>query len=600
MIQILKYLKYSNDMKISLSESEFPISKDEVKELVEMGVLRLLYGGSIDDDEFMIAKWEIPKKIMEYVLDMPGKISRKQLLCDFDLQEYYVNKLLKEGKLIRVEKGVYEVNKVDIKKKNIKSAQKLTVTDKLMKAIEQENLDKALSILEETKGEELLELSKNLWKWLLPKIVKKEVSISDSDSLDEQITVEETSPVTIEDVCVLDSSLEEKGVVSNDSSTEMTQSKGISLEELLKLFYLNLKSDPLVAKEYLMQYKRMCEKKKIEFNYYLLGKVNQSIANLGVSPEQIAREKKLLFKIKLLLESSPTVDEFNEIMNEFDSLYKNRGVLSNLYHGFYEKSRDNHVLAASYFEKVLEVEPWNQAALNNLVNSLYYTKDYHSSLKAYKQLLKYYPKTSNWLGRYTVAKTYIALPSKKRYEKARKIFDFEGDIKYQKYKEEYLKRLIGKMEKLLKYQIERLEENVRAKEVFFSVKKIQLIIENLEYYKEMLNYFQISPEEIEKAMQEDEGMMTYVSDIIDFMNCDSSGFINFSNVEFHINELDIEEDERLLYYLAAARIFLINHFPKQAEYYLKLVRNTKEKSKKIKEQYQQLERNKTLYLNMNK
>ncbi|MDE5587119.1 MAG: hypothetical protein K2I72_01955, partial [Bacilli bacterium] len=323
---------------------------------------------------------------------------------------------------------------------------------------------------------------------------------------------------------------------------------------------------------------------------------------LGVPKEQLDKEKKLLAEAKKLLQpiTPADVDKFNDIMEEFDCLYQNRGVLSNLYHGFHEADGNNYSLASFYFREVLKIEPWNKKALESLSRTLFYSKDYSNLLEVNKQLLKYYPELPNWIIRYDVARSYLRQYSKNTYSELRKLSDLEADSQTSKYKRKYLKGIIKTLEKELAFRIELLG-NEDDRNVSSKVKNIRLINKELEYYEEVLSCLQISNEEIEKATEEDELMMSYMGDIIDFMNYGSDdGSLSFPKVEDCINKLDVEEEERLLYYLAAARVFLLNNYPKQAEHYLKLVRNSKNKPEIIKKRYEQLERNKILYLNKRK
>ena len=600
MIKILKYLKNYQRVTVCSMTSDMDISKDEIEELCDLGIL---YESRWGIDSFSVSDRKRTNRIIELLLSSQKEIT-KQELFSLGISDYYIKKLLKDGRIVQVGRGIYHSREVNPKTEDTHIPQNLTVTEEIMQAIEKENLDEVLKILEETQGNEFIKLSRNLWKWVLPKIIKKETFISDSHSVVEEniepMEVGETVSETMEDVSFSDSTLEEaEEAVPMVVSEEKTKKEVISFEELLDLFYLNLESDPIIAKEYIMQYKRMCENKKIIFNYNLLSLVNIEIANLGVSSKQLDKEKELLAEVKQLLQTSPSTDEFNKIMNEFDYLYQDRGVLSNLYHGLYEESRNNDTLAASYFREVLAVEPWNEKALYGLSRVLYYSKD-PDLLRVNKQLLKYYPEVSNWLIRYEIAKSYIGKYGRKAYKaysELRKISDFEVDNQSPKYKKRYLNGIIERLEKELEYQIRWLEKADEG-DVIPKVKNIRLINEEIEYYKETLNCLEISTKEIKKATKEDEFMMPYMSDIIDFMNCDSNdGSISFPNVEVCINQLGVEEEERMLYYLAAARVFLLNHYPKQAEHYLKLVRNTKNKPEIIKKQYEQLERNKTLYLN---
>ena len=505
---------------------------------------------------------------------------------------------MEEGKIKMVRKNVYQSNIVDGKEENVTSSQNLFVTEEMMRAIEQGNLDEVLQILEETQGTEFIELSKSLWKWLLTKMLTKETPILDIQPVTEEENDSEVDDF-VEEELPPEETKEQVGIPI-PKEKKIIEQEEITLDELLDCFYLNLESDPIVAKEYLMRYKKLCEKQNIVFNYNLLTLVEKNVVNVGVPSQQLELEKELFHQIRKSLKGSLKETEFRNAIEEFDRLYQNRGAWSYIYHGLYEQRIGNYSLASSYFRKALEVEPWNYKALRNLIYVLYCDKKFWETPIAAKRLLKYYPDTYDWQVRYELARSYIGLIDAEKSKLLRELSNFEAyDDQSMKSREKYLEMVIKKLEKEIIFRQKNLDF-MDERNIASEVKKIDLLIRELEYHEEAFDCFQISSQEIKEAITEEDRIVDYLSEIIDFMNCNSNGTINFSDVEKCINELEIEEEERLFYYLVAARVFLLNHYPKQAEHYLKLVRSTKNKPESIKKQYEQLERNKTLYLNKNR
>ncbi len=477
--------------------------------------------------------------------------------------------------------------------KNSKN-QSLEITEEIMQAIEQGKLETVINILEETEGEEFIKLSKNLWKWVLTQILSKNEEKKKSNEFFKTFIEQEKTENREKEKPAVETT---QTIEINQKSTPEPQDskEKKSIDEIWNLYQENRKSNPIIAKEFLLKFIEQCKKEGIPFyNYMAITNINEKIANLGIPLEQIEKEKELVKQIKDIIRMKASPEKFDTLkilVDEFSKLYQDRGVLGPLYKGAYQSAINNHEKAIEYYNQVLKEEPWNQFALKSYSFSLIAQHNFSKAIRVLKKTLEYYP--MDLTSKVRLAKTCIWTD---KISQLRKLNDASKFLTNKDFYD-YLTIVITNLEEKIDLEIHNLNSKSRKDSLY---KKLELLKEELTSHQELQaqlsNYSSVTREMLEDYSP----MIPYEAEVYENILNEKDGSIQPEQLNHYIQNIEIREDEKMLLYIAAAKICFIHQFPKYGEQYLTLVSKEHSKPSFVREQYNQCRKNKKLYLNQHK
>ncbi len=627
MIEILKYLKGKTYFMPS-GNNDVCMTKEEISNLCELGIL---YGYMRETDSFYVSSRKRTNKMMEILLDSKKEITKHELNVVFGISDYHIRKLLDDGKLILVKRGVYQSNVVKVEMESTALPQNLTVTEEMMKAIDENNLPEVLNLLEETEKNEFIELSRNLWKWVMTQILgnesikaetpkqeqieqcPKESEVFDDISiLEEETQKQESSVVSIETEELQVELSSEESEEENFSSTTTTESSddvleleldhmdyiptGLPLEELYRLYLKNRYNDPSLAKEFLLEYKDQCEERNIPFDYLQLKKINRLVEDFNISSDQLAKERELKLRIKHFLKRELNLNELKDLeeaLNQFDDLYQDRGVQSILYGGDYQAKIGNYSEALKIYNSLLQKEPWNTTIYHKISSVFLKMGSVEKLIHTLETSLHYVPYDDYW--RAQLAFAYI---EKEKFSKMRELVASDRFKNFSQYG-----LCIRAIIKRLSTQIYQYEKYLSSNISFTYSKKIKnkmdVIILELEYYQELYSQLKDYSDLDEEMMTGNYFLKEYEDEVYNVTIDSETLNICPRRLEEYVEnfQTSIPMDEELLLYIAAAKIMFTHKWSKHGEHYLKLVRQVHSSNPAIQREYQQLIKNKKLYLN---
>ena len=385
---------------------------------------------------------------------------------------------------------------------------------------------------------------------------------------------------------------------NNNSSKEDFMFRSIETDEekLERLFYnyrVNLNNDPVLAKEYLLKYVDLCRKLKITFDYNLISQLNDKIFNLNIPKWQLKEEEKLSKQIEEFLRKKPNSNQFRqvpELINKYNILYKDRGFYAKYYRGCYENYLKNYKKSINIFNDILKSDPENVLVLRKIMFSYFNNFNFG---KCKDTIFKYLNYKENDTGVYILlAKCYVI---NGEFSKLQLLSDslMEGKKINQR---EYFKNIVNFLENTASDEKSKMFcfPDVAAKKAKF----LENLYPILEQHKEMLGMVLSESNETYDSLIEEYNNKEYEEKIYDCIYYNSDNMIDFSNIDSYIESFESENsEEKMLLYLAAAKILFQNKFVKQAEYYLKKVEQEKNKSDYIKKQYDIAVKTKKLHLN---
>lgn len=573
------------------------INDYEIKKLVSMNVLV-----KQERAAYQINEKVVKKLLLQELLENKEEVTRKQLL-DFGLSDYEIRKMLKNGTLFQLSRGVFTTRRENIKPEiNII----LTPIEKLQKAFTEKNVTEILKTIDEVSNEDYLPLSKEVLKLLITTVFSNEKDITtERETVTEELPVEEKKEIikeVIEDVDLPSPSKEEikepVKIVSNVEPIKimpkLPQTETMSLEKLWNLYSINAKSKPILAKGYLERYKELCKQQNVAFDYYELITNGNRIANLALSTEEKEEATKLTKEIHSLL-SQPANEKNRERLQQSIDRYReidqDRIFYGKYYQGCYERKYKNYSKAERIFEEILKENPENVLVLREICKLYCFQRKFK---KCEEKANQYLNLDVNDISIYlNLIRCYLA--NKKVY----KIDNLTNRIMYNDKIDitRYLKTVIG----LLNKKIEGLKEkSYRVPNLtnllFAEIKELQ---RSLEEHQDILNQVLCNKQKTTDSILDEYDLECYIDEVYDCV-CNNDGNINISNIKPYVENLNISLDERMLLYIAAAKLLFENKFPKQGQEYLNIVEHTEGKSSFVIEQHQRCQRNKSLYLNKQK
>jgi len=607
MVEVLKYLKDYEKISASILMMDYGVSKDEIETLCDLGILY-----EEEENEFYISSKKLTSKMIELLLSSPREITKKELTNVFGISDYHIHKLLNEDKLALVRRGVYQSTMANEKTQDLTIPTNLTATQKIVKAIEESNLSEVLRILDETQGNEFIELSKELWKWVMIQILGKEIvnkkKVTIPESIEEE--KEEVQTVLTSEERVKEPALEFKeesrekvplepinlttSTMESETSDMGYTPTGLPLGELYSLYLQNKYQNPILAKEFLLEYKDQCEIHHIKFNYLDLKGVNQLIEDFNIPSSQLEKERELKKQINSLMEerlNNIDLKQLDELLHQFSDLYQERGILSTLYRGDYQAKIRNYSEALLIYNSLLKKESWNITIYHRIASVLLKTGQINSLIPWLEKSLSLVPKDDYW--RSHLAFFYI---DKHKFLKARDLVELENFNKPGSY-EKCLRRIIVELEKqIAQYKIFAINSS-SASYCASLARRIESTSLELEHYQEL--YSQLADyQDLEEEMLTGESLLDPYVDEVYWASVDNeNGYIAPGKLEDYVQNLEISLDEELLFYIAAAKVMFIHKWPKHGEHYLKLVSKAHSENPTIKQEYQQCVKNKKLYLN---
>lgn len=633
MVEILKYLKDYDTNNLAKMTEDIGITEEEIQKLCD---LEILYGER--SDYFQVSSRKLTNQMIELLLSSSKEITKQELTA-FGVSDYYIRKLLADGRFTMVRKGVYQSNIANVKIENSTMSPNLTVTEEMMQAIKKSNLSEVLRILEETQKDEFTELSRSLWKWVMTQILgngpldkdepknqeAKEESIPDVTSVleeeeepDQKITEEAlelqkeitflkernmqkrliTITPTESDTKELESEVDSPELETDSSEPETDPMEytptGLPLGELYSLYLKNRYKDPMLAKEFLLEYRDQCEIHNIKFNYLDLKKVNRLIDEFHVPKEQLEQEQELKLQIKDLMNRDLTYEELNDldrILNQFYDLYQERGMIANLFRGDYQAKIGNHSEALKIYNSLLQKEPWNTTVYHRMASVLLKTKKVDQLIHVLETSLSYVPKDDFW--RTQLVFCYM---DKNKFSKVRELVQLENFHRLSQY-EWCLRTIILRLENILYQYKLNASGNISYTSLKKHDEKIERVNLELEYYQEL--YSQLADyHDFEEAMMTEESLLSTYEDEVYWATINKeNGNISPRKLEEYVKNIQISQDEELLLYIAAAKVMFTHKLSKHGEHYLKLVSKAHSKNPTVKQEYQQCIKNKKLYLN---
>jgi len=602
------------------------VTEEEISKLIELGAIKSTQINSI----YVINLGVVQTLITQYVIGNDKLISREKLIHN-GVSDGTIRKMIKEGMLFTVSRGRYSVREqaveipeksepveekteANIEKKEqaqasvvsisedvISNTTHLSISNDIMKKIEEGDLASILDMIEKTNGEEFISLSKQLWKWVFTNIFQNN-QVKTTPVLTKQEEVVKEKPVLEskkepveekEDIQVVKAEKKPSPII--EKKEEKTPKRtGLSLKELWNLYYSNKNSNPVVAKEFLKEIRDVSIEFGILFDYKELSIIDEYICGMNISREQRNEEKSIRYELNNLFKQSnktpSMVEKIEELVSKFLELYQARGVVGNAYKANLEALKGNYNEAISLYMSVLEKQPWNFIANKELCYLFSSMKNYSGSVRFAKNMLKYYP---NYVpGRKILAKYYIETYS---IQKLKELSNFEITDENKKYAISYFENVIS----MIQSKLDGLEK--------FSGMASEVTKKNRDNYNELTEelasyveiYAQLSDcSDIEEDMLQGESRLAlYEAEVYYATMNGEDNSIHPSKLEGHISNLEITSEDEMLLYIAAAKICFVNKMPKYGDYYLKKVSREKEKTDIVKEEYNQCVKNKKLYLN---
>lgn len=634
MVEILKYLKDYDTNNLAKMTEDIGITEEEVQKLCDLGIMHKQAG-----HWFAISSRERSRQAIEIILNSSKEITQQEWIIEFGLLDCQLRKLVEEGRLVMVRLGVYQSSMENVKIENTIGCPNLTVTEEMMQAIKKSNLSEVLRILEETQKDEFTELSRSLWKWVMTQILgngpldkdepknqeAKEESIPDVTSVleeeeepDQKITEEAlelqkeitflkernmqkrliTITPTESDTKELESEVDSPELETDSSEPETDPMEytptGLPLGELYSLYLKNRYKDPMLAKEFLLEYRDQCEIHNIKFNYLDLKKVNRLIDEFHVPKEQLEQEQELKLQIKDLMNRDLTYEELNDldrILNQFYDLYQERGMIANLFRGDYQAKIGNHSEALKIYNSLLQKEPWNTTIYHRMASVLLKTKKVDQLIHVLETSLSYVPKDDFWR-----AQLVFCYMDKNKFSKVRELVQLENFHRLSQY-EWCLRTIILRLENILYQYKLNASGNISYTSLKKHDEKIERVDLELEYYQEL--YSQLADyHDFEEAMMTEESLLSTYEDEVYWATINKeNGNISPRKLEEYVKNIQISQDEELLLYIAAAKVMFTHKLSKHGEHYLKLVSKAHSKNPTVKQEYQQCIKNKKLYLN---
>lgn len=634
MVEILKYLKDYDTNNLAKMTEDIGITEEEVQKLCDLGIMHKQAG-----HWFAISSRERSRQAIEIILNSSKEITQQEWIIEFGLLDCQLRKLVEEGRLVMVRLGVYQSSMENVKIENTIGCPNLTVTEEMMQAIKKSNLSEVLRILEETQKDEFTELSRSLWKWVMTQILgngpldkdepknqeAKEESIPDVTSVleeeeepDQKITEEAlelqkeitflkernmqkrliTITPTESDTKELESEVDSPELETDSSEPETDPMEytptGLPLGELYSLYLKNRYKDPMLAKEFLLEYRDQCEIHNIKFNYLDLKKVNRLIDEFHVPKEQLEQEQELKLQIKDLMNRDLTYEELNDldrILNQFYDLYQERGMIANLFRGDYQAKIGNHSEALKIYNSLLQKELWNTTIYHRMASVLLKTKKVDQLIHVLETSLSYVPKDDFWR-----AQLVFCYMDKNKFSKVRELVQLENFHRLSQY-EWCLRTIILRLENILYQYKLNASGNISYTSLKKHDEKIERVDLELEYYQEL--YSQLADyHDFEEAMMTEESLLSTYEDEVYWATINKeNGNISPRKLEEYVKNIQISQDEELLLYIAAAKVMFTHKLSKHGEHYLKLVSKAHSKNPTVKQEYQQCIKNKKLYLN---
>lgn len=603
------------------------VREEEISRLLELGVIKNTKEDTIYGINQGVLQTLIAKSIMKN-----DKLVTRDKLIHSGIADGTIRKMIKEGILFTVSRGMYSIREQEVEKEQleqieepkesiveeeikpvvvkevsvseevISNATNLSISSDIMKMIEEKDLASILNTIEQTNGEEFIELSKQLWKWVFTNILqnnqivvkpvtqKKEMVKEEVEQALQKVEEKKVSPTSV-------SKVEKESSTIKPKVTVLKQEKkrtGKSLEELWDLYYKNKTSNPVVAREFLEEIEDLSRELKIPFDYGELSLIDEFICAIPVPKSQLREEKNIRLELNNLFRQSnktaSTIQTIEDLVSQFLDYYQDRGVLGYSYRGRLESLKGNYKNAIDFHRKVLEKQPWNFTAHKDLSYSLFSLGNHSANVTVLKDMLKYYPDYIP--ARLRLARCYLETYS---LSKIKEVSNFEITDSNRKDAISYFENIIGMIESKLN-SLEKFAD-ISGETTKIKTSQYNELNEMLgnytELYAQLLDY-----SDVEESMMEEETVLApYESEVYYATATGENGSINPSGLEEHISNLEITTEDELLLYIAAAKVFFINKLPKYGDYYLKKVSRTKEKSDVVKEEYNQCVKNKMLYLN---
>ena len=621
-VEILKCLK-DKEFFIPSVNPDINITKEDIENLCNLGIL---YGYQKGINGYFVSSKKCMNQMIELLLNSQKEITKQELNTTFGISDYRIRKLLDEGKLVTIKRGVYQSNVASVHIENEMLPSNLAVTEEMMKAIDANDLSKVLKLLEETNGNEFIELSRNLWKWVMTQILGNESVKEETpkQELVEQNPRELDASSTIPKEEIEKKELETISIETEETQTEITEENlsstmsdeldkknlelepeldnleyiptGLPLEELYGLYLKNKCHDPKLAKEFLLEYKDLCEEKNIPFNYLDLKAINRFIEDFNISAEQLSQERELKMKIYDLRNrelSRAGFDDLETTLNQFYDLYQERGMISVLFRGDYQAKMGNYSEALKIYNSLLQKELWNPTIYHRIASLFQEMGKVDQMIQMLEKSLSFVPKDDYW--RSQLAFAYI---DKEKFSTVRDLTDLEN-FKNQSQYGLCIRAIIRK----LGNQIHQYKRYGRLIDSFNLSKRIRKKIETvsleLEYYQELYSQLGAYYDLDEEMMTGNYFLQEYEDEVYDITIDQETGVICPGRLEEYVKnfQTSIPMDEELLLYIAAAKIMFTHKWPKHGEHYLKLVAHAHPVNPAIQREYEQLVKNKKLYLN---
>lgn len=606
------------------------VTEEEIARLLELRAIRNTQISSI----YVINLGVVQTLIATMVIGNDQVISREKLI-HYGVADGTIRKMIKEGIIFTVSRGMYSVSRkasqdiknmnsnehivekeeklpeISIKEEAVSSTVHLDITNDIMRKIEEGDLNSILEIIENTNGEEFVKLSKSLWKWVFTNIlqnnqikttsvheVQKEKTSPKVESVVEikqepieEIVVKETSTISTDDNKVeKETPVITKTVEENKSEESKT---GLSLEELWRLYYDNKHKNPVAARRFLEEIRDLSAELNIPFQYKELSIINEFVCGMDVSKSQLREEKSIRNELNSLFKQpnrTPSmVERIEELVSKFLNLYQDRGVQGNIYRGKYEAFKGNYKKAICFYNDVLDKQPWNFLANNELSYILFSLKDFSGCAAVIKNMLKYHPDFIP--ARTQLAKFYI---ERGPVQKLKELSQFEITDENKTNAISYFKSVID----MIQNKLDDLETIVTKSEITKEKRECYNALKEelanyIENYAQLLNYSDMEDEMI----QNESRLASYESEVYYATVNEEDGSIMPAAFEKHISNLEITKEDEMLLYIAAAKVFFVNKLPKYGDYYLNKVGREKKKTDIVKEEYNQCVKNKKLYLN---
>lgn len=367
-----------------------------------------------------------------------------------------------------------------------------------------------------------------------------------------------------------------------------------TLESLWENYESYKKTQPLLAKEYLEKYKQLCKEHKVEFNYYELIKIDTIIANSTIDDNQLQQETKIANEIRSLLLEKPNPANLNrlkKLVTSYTDIHKDRTFYSKYYEGCYKLLNNHPKDAISIFKTILKENPENIIVLKKLCEAYFKNKNIYACCTTINQYNKYMNDNDYDILLLQV-RCYLR---KKEYHK---ITPFSYSISQRTRSNQACLKYLNGVIKAINAAIADHQRNLCYE--IYSCKSIanniRILTRILEEHNEMIGNILCDNPKIVNSIIEEYSSRNFEEEMRNQL-VSEDGNIDPSMPMKYIENLNISLDEKMLMYLATARILFEKKLPTHAEQYMKLVEREKEKSNFVKKQYNLCQKNKLLYLN---